>query len=419
MWPLRRVDALRGLGAPHLLSVLRGGPSATIRPLPLHLNAAPRPPPAAAAAAAAAGGCSSSCSSSWRAQDVSSSRSAAAAAAESGRPLCRVASSPLGCMCSSSRGFAVSLSNPSIQRGVLYPRVPQPFILVVLLRSVPGVGAAGDVCYVRRGFFRHSLARRGWALPATWQNIDKVQQRMQLLQQQRQPQQERRPLDSTKEAAAPGVVAAAGAELGAGATAPAAAAAGAAAAGTGAAAAGDLKGGALFAASAACTGGGGIQLQDEGGPVLSWMRGLRLRLLLPTEETDAALLLRPLTPQLLLQELADREGLDLLHGDLRLLRWTPATTSSSSSGSSSSRQQGEGEGEGLLLGGAPLGPLLYTGLYDFAVLLRQKQRVLVRCIQIDVQSQQAAERVESNEPLEGETEKPLFALRPDSRRSSV
>ncbi|PFH37069.1 ribosomal protein L9, N-terminal domain-containing protein [Besnoitia besnoiti] len=70
------------------------------------------------------------------------------------------------------RTFAISHLNPSISKGKVHYRVPNPFIPVLLRQSVPGLGKRGELKQVRRGTLRHFLAPKGLAVVATWQNID-------------------------------------------------------------------------------------------------------------------------------------------------------------------------------------------------------------------------------------------------------
>ncbi|CBZ54765.1 putative ribosomal protein L9, N-terminal domain protein [Neospora caninum Liverpool] len=70
------------------------------------------------------------------------------------------------------RSFAISHINPSISKGKVHYRVPNPYIPVLLLQSVPGLGKRGELKQVRRGTLRLSLAPKGIAVVATWQNID-------------------------------------------------------------------------------------------------------------------------------------------------------------------------------------------------------------------------------------------------------
>lgn len=71
------------------------------------------------------------------------------------------------------RFFAISHLNPSISKGVVSYRVPNPYIPVVLLRTVEGIGLKGQLTQVRRGTYRHVLQPRKLAVVATWQNIDR------------------------------------------------------------------------------------------------------------------------------------------------------------------------------------------------------------------------------------------------------
>ena len=250
------------------------------------------------------------------------------------------------------RGFAISPLNPHIHRGVLYPRVPQPYVLVVLLRTVPGVGAAGEVRYVRRGFFRHSLGRKGWALPATWQNIDLVHNRIQQLkrQQQQQPQQQRQST-SVPEKQRDGFVG----EVAEATTSP-----------------------------IATAGGPGSELPaDDEGLTVSWVRRLRLRYVVETEVTDSTQLLEPLTPQQVLQRLSEEEGLDLLPDQLRLVRrrLLPPTSTKAQP------QQQQADWPEELLQGRPLAGITRVGEYDIVAVLPTKSRPIARTFCVEVVSQ--------------------------------
>ncbi|PHJ17848.1 ribosomal protein n-terminal domain-containing protein [Cystoisospora suis] len=71
------------------------------------------------------------------------------------------------------RFFAISHINPSISKGTVSYRVPNPYIPIILLRNVEGIGMKGQLTQVRRGTYRHVLQPRKLAVVATWQNIDR------------------------------------------------------------------------------------------------------------------------------------------------------------------------------------------------------------------------------------------------------
>ncbi|XP_026190260.1 uncharacterized protein LOC34622047 [Cyclospora cayetanensis] len=255
------------------------------------------------------------------------------------------------------RGFAISPLNPHIHRGVLYPRVPHPYVLVVLLRSVPGIGGAGEVKYVRRGLFRHHLGRMGWALPATWQNIDLVHSRM-LSLQRRQQQQQKQQKSSEPLSTHEGLRQGPGGER--------------------------LD---ILSAAAAAADIRGVDLPvDDEGPVLAWVRKLRLLFAVETEPSDSTQLAEPLTPQQLLQRLSEEEGLDLLPGQLRLLRRriTPSPLQQ--------QQPKECHATEEILQGRPLAAITRVGEYDLLAILPTKARPLARPFSIEVLSKENLRR---------------------------
>lgn len=254
------------------------------------------------------------------------------------------------CRLIAQRAFAISPLNPHIYRGVLYPRVPEPYVLVVLLRTVPGMGAAGDVRYVRRGFFRHFLSRRGLALSATWQNLDLVHTRMQQLKLQLKHQQQPHGLRASACAAA---------------VEQAAAPAEAAPDLEGAQENGDFNDSPALPA-------------DDGGPALSWVRQLRIRYVMETEESDGSQLREPLSPQQVLRRLSQEEGLDLLPSQLRLVRQRllPRTQQQN--------RQEPSDWPEEILPGRPLGEVTRVGEYDVVALIPTKAKPLARlfCLEI-------------------------------------
>lgn len=186
------------------------------------------------------------------------------------------------------RGFAISPLNPNISRGVLYPRVSCPYVLVVLTRDVAGLGAAGETVYVRRGLFRHKLAREGSALAATWQNIDRVAHELK--------RQTPRAVSPSSDQEGRGDESSQGAG-----EAPVRAA-------------GVLGRGERQAAPSPSA-----DAPDDEGSELSWVRSLRLRFELPCEPADEAQLLESLDVLDVLRKLSDSEELDLLPEQLFLL----------------------------------------------------------------------------------------------------
>ncbi|KFH16447.1 ribosomal protein L9, N-terminal domain-containing protein [Toxoplasma gondii MAS] len=83
-----------------------------------------------------------------------------------------VSASGVRCLADQRRGFAISHLNPSISKGKVHYRVPNPYIPVLLLQAVPGLGKRGELKQVRRGTLRLFLAPKGLAVVASWQNID-------------------------------------------------------------------------------------------------------------------------------------------------------------------------------------------------------------------------------------------------------
>eukprot|EP00922_Rhytidocystis_sp_ex-Travisia-forbesii_P037768 GHVS01056262.1.p1 GENE.GHVS01056262.1~~GHVS01056262.1.p1 ORF type:complete len:225 (-),score=3.97 GHVS01056262.1:340-1014(-) len=71
-----------------------------------------------------------------------------------------------------SRRTAITNRVGQISRNVLYWRVNNAPIPVVLVKDVLGVGDKGDLVYVKRGYARHVLFPGGLALSGTWENID-------------------------------------------------------------------------------------------------------------------------------------------------------------------------------------------------------------------------------------------------------
>ncbi|KAL8272505.1 hypothetical protein Esti_003628 [Eimeria stiedai] len=285
-------------------------------------------------------------------------------------------SSALGCMYSSIRGFAVSLVNPTIQRGVLYPRVPQPYMLIVLQRSVPGLGKEGELRFVRRGFFRHVLAKQGTALPATWQNIDRVQAMLQQ-QQQRQQQQQQQQQQLAMSDASRGTL-------------------------------GKIREGVLTSFPPAAAAAAPVApvpvpvvpLEDEGLPVLAWLRGLRLRFSVETEATDNSLLREPLTLQHVLQKLSEEVGVDLLPHQLRLIRFKRQQQMQQQLQQQVQMQEDE------VFSGACLRCMHRTGEYEVAFLLKQKGKTLVRKAHVEVVSKQQDQWADRREQSSKEKEAP-------------
>ncbi|KAK1938379.1 50S ribosomal protein L9 [Babesia divergens] len=68
--------------------------------------------------------------------------------------------------------YKIAAARPTIVRRVLYPRVVDKNVDVVLLRDCPPLGRKGDIVDVARGFANHRLIPHGIAVYATWENID-------------------------------------------------------------------------------------------------------------------------------------------------------------------------------------------------------------------------------------------------------
>lgn len=68
--------------------------------------------------------------------------------------------------------YKIAAARPTIVRRVLYPRVVDKNVDVVLLRDSPPLGRKGDIVDVARGFANHRLIPHGIAVYATWENID-------------------------------------------------------------------------------------------------------------------------------------------------------------------------------------------------------------------------------------------------------
>lgn len=68
--------------------------------------------------------------------------------------------------------FKISATRATIARRVLYPRVVDKNVDVVLLRDVAPYGRSGEIKEVSRGLANHKLIPHGLAVYATWENID-------------------------------------------------------------------------------------------------------------------------------------------------------------------------------------------------------------------------------------------------------
>lgn len=67
---------------------------------------------------------------------------------------------------------AVSTTVETISRRVVYWKVFDKNIPLVLLKNVQGLGKTGDIVFVDRNYARNTLLPSGTALSGTWENID-------------------------------------------------------------------------------------------------------------------------------------------------------------------------------------------------------------------------------------------------------